>query len=105
MAYFKEEISLGKMVNDIYRRTNVMHFEDHLNLFVKEIELCVDYLKNEIDNHTAVTPAILKQWNSYKANLLSGINYYEHLFSQKDSFDTTETTREITFLEIYHYLN
>lgn len=94
MAYFKEEISLEKMVNHIYGRTNVMHFENRPNLFVKEIELYVAYLKNEIENCTSVTPAILKKWNSFKANLLSGINYYEHLFLQKNSFDTTKTTRE-----------
>jgi hypothetical protein len=37
IAYFTEEISLQKIVNHIYGRTNVMHFENRPNLFVKEI--------------------------------------------------------------------
>ena len=94
MAYFNEEISLEKMVNHIYGRRNVMPFENRPNLFVKEIELYVDYLKKEIEDHTNITNAVLKKWNSFKANLISGIEYYEDLFSQQNSFDKSETTRE-----------
>ena len=94
MAYFNEEISLEKMVNHIYGRVNVMPFENRPNLFVKEIELYVDYLKKEIEDHTNITNAVLKKWNSFKANLISGIEYYEGLLSQQNSFDKSETTRD-----------
>jgi hypothetical protein len=94
IAYFTEEISLQKIVNHIYGRTNVMHFINRPNLFVKEIELYVDYLKKEIENHTNSTQAVLKKWNSFKANLLSGIDYYDQLLSQKNSFDKSKTTRD-----------
>jgi len=94
MAYFNEEISLEKMVNHIYGRANVMHFENRPNLFVKEIELYYDYLKKEIENHIDITNAVLKKWNSFKGNLLLGIDYYKQLFSQQNSFDKTESTRE-----------
>lgn len=94
MAYFNEEISLEKMVNHIYGRVNVMPFANRPNLFLKEIELYFDYLKKEIESHTAITNAILKKWNTFKANLISGIEYYEQLLAQKNSFDKSETTRE-----------
>lgn len=94
MAYFNQEISLEKMVNHIYGRVNVMPFENRPNLFVKEIELYFDYLKKEIEDHTDITNAVLKKWNSFKANLILGIDYYENLFSQKNSFDKSEMTRE-----------
>lgn len=94
MAYFNQEISLEKMVNHIYGRVNVMPFENRPNLFVKEIELYFDYLKKEIENHTEITTAILKKWNSFKANLLSGIDYYQNLLVQENSFDNSETTLE-----------
>lgn len=94
MAYFNEEISLEKMVNHIYGRVNVMPFENRPNLFVKEIELYFDYLKKEIEDHTDVTNAVLKKWNNFKANLILGIEYYENLLSQKNSFDKSENTRE-----------
>jgi flagellar biosynthesis chaperone FliJ len=54
----------------------------------------VDYLKKEIENHTNSTQAVLKKWNSFKANLLSGIDYYDQLLSQKNSFDKSKTTRD-----------
>lgn len=94
MAYFNQEISLEKMVHHIYGRVNVMPFENRPNLFVKEIELYFDYLKKEIENHIEITTAVLKKWNSFKANLLSGIDYYENLLVQENSFDKSETTRK-----------
>ena len=94
MAYFNQEISLEKMVNHIYGRENVMPFENRPNLFVKEIELYFDYLKKEIEDHTDISNAVLKKWNNFKANLLSGIDYYETLLLQNNSFDKSETTRE-----------
>lgn len=94
MAYFNEEISLERMINHIYGRANVMPFENRPNLFVKEIELYFDYLKQDIENQTAITNAVLKKWISFKANLLVGIDYYENLLSQKNSFDKSESTRE-----------
>ena len=94
MAYFNEEISLEKMVNHIYGRVNVMPFENRPNLFIKEIELYFDYLKKEIEDHTDITNPVLKKWNNFKTNLILGIDYYENLLSQKNSFDKSETTRE-----------
>ena len=94
MAYFNQEISLEKMINHIYGRANVMPFEDRPNLFVKEIELYFDYLTKEMYDHTEITNAVLKKWNNFKANLILGIEYYENLLSQKNSFDKSETTRE-----------
>ena len=94
MAYFNQEISLEKMVNHIYGRVNVMPFENRPNLFVKEIELYFDYLKKEMEDHTDITNAILKKWNNFKTNLILGIEYYENLLAQKNSFDKSETTRE-----------
>jgi hypothetical protein len=82
------------MINHIYGRANVMPFENRPNLFVKEIELYFDYLKQDIENQTAITNAVLKKWISFKANLLVGIDYYENLLSQKNSFDKSESTRE-----------
>ena len=94
MAYFNQEISLEQMVNHIYGRANVMPFENRPNLFVKEIELYYDYLKNEIENHSEITNAVLKKWNSFKCNLSSGIEYYQSLFRQENSFDKSELNQE-----------
>jgi hypothetical protein len=94
MAYFNQEISLAEMVNHIYGRANVMPFTNRPNLFIKEIELYVTYLKNEMEDENDFTKATLKKWNAFKTNLLSGIDYYEELFSKENTFDKREITNE-----------
>lgn len=95
MAYFNQEISLSKMVNHIYGRTNVMPFENRPNLFIKEIELYIDYLTKEIAHQDTITNAVLKKWNTFKANLITGVNYYEQLFSNKSFLDTKENASSV----------
>lgn len=95
MAYFNQEISLSKMVNHIYGRINVMPFENRPNLFIKEIELYIDYLSKEIANQDTITNAVLKKWNTFKANLIAGVNYYEQLFSHKKFLDTKENASSV----------
>ncbi len=90
IAYFNQEISLEKMVNHIYGRVNVMPFENRPNLFEKEIELYVDYLKKEIENLTEINNAVLKKWNAFKTNLILGIDYYENLSNLNNWFDKRE---------------
>ncbi|SFE20791.1 hypothetical protein [Flavobacterium xueshanense] len=92
MAYFDQEVSLSKMVQHIYGNTSVLTVTNRPNLFVKELKMYLDYLKNEI---TAVTEEItlgqIKKWNSFKNNLLQGIDYYEDLFSTTPFFESSKT--------------
>ena len=92
MAYFDQEVSLSKMVQHIYGNASVLTVTNRPNLFVKELKMYLDYLKNEI---TAVTEEItlgqIKKWNSFKNNLLQGIDYYEDLFSTTPFFESSKT--------------
>lgn len=82
MAYFDREVSLSEMVRHIYGNTSVMHFADRPNFFLKELKIYIDYLKNEINETTeAFTVAQIKKWHTFKSNLITGIDYYENLFS------------------------
>ena len=57
------------------------------NVFVKELKMYVDYLKNEISDFSAeLSASQIKKWNSFKNNLLVGINYYQDMFSNIDYF-------------------
>lgn len=80
MAYFDKEISLLEMTQHIYGNANVMLNENRPNMFVKELQLYVDYLQKEIKNTVEATAGQLKKWQNFKANLLNGIEYYEDLF-------------------------
>ena len=91
MAYFDKEVSLSKMVQHIYGNASVLTVTDRPNLFVKELKMYLDYLKNEISAVTEeITLGQIKKWNSFKNNLLLGIGYYEDLFSKTPFFESTK---------------
>lgn len=91
MAYFDQEVSLKQMVQHIYQGKSVIRTNDRPNLFVKELKMYVDYFRNEVETISGeVTANQLKKWNSFKANLLEGIEYYQNLFSSTFYFKTDE---------------
>ena len=87
LAYFDREVSLADMVKHIYGNANVLADNNRPHMFVKELTMYVDYLKNELEQFTNdFTSAQLKKWSAFKSNLLSGMEYYSNLFSNTDSF-------------------
>ncbi len=91
MAYFDQEVSLSKMVQHIYGNTSVLTVNNRPNLFVKELKMYLDYLKNEIVSVSEeITLGQIKKWNSFKNNLLQGIAYYEDLFSVTPFFESAK---------------
>lgn len=92
LAYFDKEYSLQEMVQHIYGNTNVMHETERPNLFVKELKMYVDYLRNEINTFTdEVTAHQLKKWNSYRNNINEGIAYYQKLFKTTSYFKNSDS--------------
>ena len=91
MAYFDQEVSLSKMVQHIYGNASVLTVTDRPNLFVKELKMYLDYLKNEIKDVTEeISLGQIKKWNSFKNNLFLGIGYYEDLLSTGSYFESTK---------------
>jgi hypothetical protein len=92
LAYFDSEISLSNMVKHIYGNANVMTDVNRPNVFVKELKMYVDYLRNEIsDFSNEISVGQIKKWNSFKNNLLEGITYYQKLFSTTEFFKNERT--------------
>jgi hypothetical protein len=92
LAYFDKEYSLQEMVQHIYGNTNVMHQTERPNMFVKELKMYVDYLRNEINTFTdEFTPNQLKKWNSYRNNINEGIVYYQNLFQNTSYFKNSDS--------------
>jgi len=92
LAYFDKEYSLQEMVQHIYGNANVMQQTDRPNLFIKELKMYVDYLRNEISTFSdEVSANQLKKWNSYKNNINEGIEYYQNLFKNTSYFKNTNT--------------
>lgn len=94
LAYFSKVMSLREIVNHIYGRANVIARTDRPNVFVKELNIYIDYLKNKIEE-TKVSMNDKQQSYllSFASNLQKGKDYYEQLFSNvKGVFEDTKST-------------
>lgn len=95
MAYFDHEVSLSEMVQHIYGNTSVLTVTNRPNMFVKELKMYLDYLKNEIATVSAeITAPQIKKWNLFKNNLAEGIAYYQSLFSSSDAAENNNQSTQ-----------
>ncbi|MCR9132851.1 MAG: hypothetical protein NXI08_09765 [bacterium] len=84
-AYFNNVVSLKDMVDHIYGRVDLLALRERPNMFIKELELYVKYIKNlkeELTEHTG------KQFNYVKKflrNLDDGITFYDAFFEETKS--------------------
>ncbi len=80
LAYFSGVFTLAQMVDHIYGRTNLLNAVERPNMFVNELKMYVDYLKNDLQKLTEpLTAKQVKYYTTFKQNLLSGIQYYREL--------------------------
>ena len=84
LAYFSKESTLHEMVNHIYGRGNVLNDTYRPHMFVKELGMYIDYLNKEIIEEPlqSLNAKRVKYFAGFKANLNSGIEYYENLLSE-----------------------
>ena len=90
MADFSKEVSLKDMMHHIYGTKNLENHENRPNMFVKELELYVTYLTNQINDSLAITAQQIKKWETFKTNLTNGISYYKSLFTDASTFYSFE---------------
>jgi len=95
MAYFSKIMTLKEMVAHIYGRNNVISRTDRPNMFINEINIYIDYLKDKFDEAKEdITAKQGKYFLNFASNLNDGIQYYNNLFTDfKDKF--TETKSDI----------
>ena len=93
MAYFSKIKTLKEMVDHIYGRANVITRNDRPNMFIKELKIYIDYLKNKIEeSHISPSPKNEKYLLTFAENLKEGVNYYSGLFNEmKDKFEGTKS--------------
>ena len=100
MAYFDKEVSLSKMMEHIYGTNSVLSSLYRPNMFVKELKMYVDYLKNEIESISEeVTTKQTKKWEGFRSNLFNGIAYYQELFRDFMHFESTNIQNELLFFK------
>jgi hypothetical protein len=107
MAYYSKIMTLKEMVDHIYGRGNVITRTDRPHMFIKELGIYLDYLKNRIDeSRESMNKKQEKYLLTFTHNLNEGIAYYQQLLGNlkghfegvKDSV-LTELTHGLKTLE------
>jgi hypothetical protein len=94
MAYFSKIMSMKEITDHIYGRANVITRTDRPNMFIKELQLYIDYLKNQFEEKKSeFTEKQEKYFLAFSKNLKEGIDYYYNLFQDVKGFfeDKKET--------------
>ena len=98
MAYFSKKMSLTEITDHIYKRSEFTS-NDRPNMFIKELKIYINYIKNKIDEtKVSITIKQKKQYITFIKNLNEGISYYYELFTEKE--DQFKNTKFNTFNEL-----
>ena len=74
---FSKISTLQEMVNHIYGRLSLLTRHDRPHMFVRELSLYVDHLREEIEDYSlGLSSRVPKYFREFTDNLLSGIEYY-----------------------------
>ncbi len=80
IAYFSKLFSLEEMIDHIYGKANLIQNNNRSHVFINELNLYLEYLKNDIvESVQTLTSKKEKYLNSFKDQLLEGIAYYKEL--------------------------
>ncbi|MFH1360829.1 MAG: hypothetical protein ABIJ41_07375 [Candidatus Omnitrophota bacterium] len=83
LAYFSRISSLRELADHIYGRNNILESIDRPHVFLKEIEVNIDFLEKEIKK-CLPWPDLkdIGYFLQFWRNLLDGIHYYQKLLSE-----------------------
>ncbi len=99
MAYFSKIMKLKEMVSHIYGSTHLSIPKNRPNMFIKELNIYIDYLKDKFDETKGVLDRKQeKYFKSFTLNLQEGIHYYQELFS--DTSNSFTTVKEAILKEL-----
>lgn len=83
LAYYSGEFSLSEMAGHIYGKLNLLNTNSRPHMFIKELKMYVDYLKNKIDEASyPFSDKQIKYFETFQNNLNDGIEYYKKLFAE-----------------------
>jgi len=81
LVNFSNIVSLRTMTDHIYGRKNILSRNNRPHLFIAELHLYLDYLKEELENdvQAGLFDKKKKYYTSFYQNLRDGITYYRNL--------------------------
>jgi len=99
LAYFSRIYSLDEMVKHIYGKIDLLDRIKRPHIFIKELNLYIDYLQKDIQLHLKdLNDKKRKHLDGFKTQLQQGINYYKNLFSELPDLTSN------TLIELYEEL-
>ncbi|WP_420604169.1 hypothetical protein [Flagellimonas sp.] len=83
IAYFSKAMGLTEIINTIYGKSPTITSSERPNMFVKELNIYIDFLKKKL-NETKLTstPKQIKYVKTFANNLQEGLQYYNQLFDE-----------------------
>lgn len=106
LAYFKGVFSLKEMVGHIYGKLNINLDPERPHVFVKELQLYMQYLKTEMEKALPESNQKFEVYvEKFKKNLESGIQYYHELtdaviVGKEEAVKKMKEQLEVILLEI-----
>ena len=101
LAYFTKKVGLKDMIDHIYNRTNLIERKDRPHMFIKELNLYYDYLKEQVSELKNPLPKQAKSLEGFKNNLLNGVDYYKSLSKKfTDQFRNVKSQIEKDLLKL-----
>ena len=79
LAYFSRTYSLEEMIKHIYGKLDILGQVSRPHMFIKELGMYVDYLKEQILDLDFDNKARVKYVEKFESNLSEGIQYYKDL--------------------------
>jgi len=89
LAYFSNSFSLKEMVGHIYGKVNIINRKDRPNMFIKELQLYLEYLYDKIsETQKPFSDKDVDYFVKFSNNIENGIKYYKSHFSEiKSAFN------------------
>lgn len=83
MAYYSNVMSLKNIIDHIYGRDDMISRRNRPHMFIKELNIYTDYLKNKFENiKHSFNDREVKYLQIFSENMQSGIAYYKNLFNR-----------------------
>jgi len=100
LAYFNRLYTLDEMVKHIYGKLNLLDKVKRSHIFMKELDLYIEYLQADIKLHLLnVTEKKKKQLSKFKAQLQEGIGYYKELLNKAAAVTSLDYRNELLAFE------
>ncbi|MGB7842928.1 MAG: hypothetical protein WBL21_09070 [Salinimicrobium sp.] len=86
---FSKVAGLQEMTDHIYGRNSLPQKKNRPHMFLKELQMYVEYIQEEMRNCLSPGPKEIKSWRTFFGNLSEGIAHYKNLLQQEVIPDKT----------------